>query len=238
LRFDRSRVAGVHRPSVAVAARRAGRSRPLRPVRDGIHLAGMRRRGRERLLRYRARPPFALERLQQIGDNQLFYRLPQPRPDGSTQLRLTPLELIERLAALIPPPRMHRHRYHGVHPIRHCARRSPLWRGRQARPPAHRCQPAIPRSPPCARRLALCGRCCLPASTRSSPCAARCAGPRCALLTHLGEPTTPPEVAPARGPPLWDPVTESVPHWGAAPAPVPEYVLDQRQAHENERRPS
>jgi hypothetical protein len=29
-------------------------------------------------------------------------------------LRLTPLELIERLAALIPPPRLHRHRYHGV----------------------------------------------------------------------------------------------------------------------------
>ena len=29
-------------------------------------------------------------------------------------MRLTPLELIERLAALIPPPRLHRHRYHGV----------------------------------------------------------------------------------------------------------------------------
>ena len=27
---------------------------------------------------------------------------------------MTPLELIERLAALIPPPRIHRHRYHGV----------------------------------------------------------------------------------------------------------------------------
>jgi hypothetical protein len=30
------------------------------------------------------------------------------------QLRPTPLQLIERLAALIPPPRLHRHRYHGV----------------------------------------------------------------------------------------------------------------------------
>jgi hypothetical protein len=31
-------------------------------------------------------------------------------------LRLTPLQLIERLAALIPPPRLHRHRhrYHRV----------------------------------------------------------------------------------------------------------------------------
>jgi hypothetical protein len=39
---------------------------------------------------------------------------PKPQPDGRTELRLTPLELIERLAALIPPPRIHRHRYHGV----------------------------------------------------------------------------------------------------------------------------
>jgi hypothetical protein len=29
-------------------------------------------------------------------------------------LSLTPLELIDRLTALIPPPRLHRHRYHGV----------------------------------------------------------------------------------------------------------------------------
>ena len=62
----------------------------------------------------RARPPFALERLEQVGHNQLVYRFPKPQPDGSTQLRLTPLELLERLAALIPPPRLHRHHYHGV----------------------------------------------------------------------------------------------------------------------------
>ena len=37
-----------------------------------------------------------------------------PAPDGRTELRLSPLELLERLAPLIPPPRMHRHRYHGV----------------------------------------------------------------------------------------------------------------------------
>ena len=35
-------------------------------------------------------------------------------PDGRTELRLTPLELIDRLATLIPPPRLHRHHYHGV----------------------------------------------------------------------------------------------------------------------------
>jgi hypothetical protein len=49
-----------------------------------------------------------------------------------------------------------------------------------------------------------------------------------AILAHLGEPTAPPEVAPARGPPLWDLVAEPVPRWDDCPAPVPEYVFDQR----------
>lgn len=30
------------------------------------------------------------------------------------ELTLTPVELIERIAALVPPPRTHRHRYYGV----------------------------------------------------------------------------------------------------------------------------
>jgi len=72
------------------------------------------RAGLERLLRYCARPPVALERLEQLGEDALIYRFDQPQPDGRTQLRLTPLQLIERLAALIPPPRLHRHRYHRV----------------------------------------------------------------------------------------------------------------------------
>ena len=48
------------------------------------------------------------------------------------------------------------------------------------------------------------------------------------ILRHLGEPTSPPEVARARGPPVWDPVTEPVPRWDDSPAPVPEFVFDQR----------
>jgi hypothetical protein len=47
------------------------------------------------------------------------------------------------------------------------------------------------------------------------------------ILTHLGEPTSPPAVARARGPPLWDPAPEPVAH-DEAPEPVPEYVFDQR----------
>jgi hypothetical protein len=65
-------------------------------------------------LRYCARPPFALERLELIDEQQVIYRLPRTQRDGTTALSLTPLELIDHLAALIPPPRRHRHRYHGV----------------------------------------------------------------------------------------------------------------------------
>jgi hypothetical protein len=72
------------------------------------------RRPLERLLRYCARPPFALERLELLDAERVVYRLPKPQRDGTTALTLTPLELIDHLAALIPPPRRHRHRYHGV----------------------------------------------------------------------------------------------------------------------------
>jgi hypothetical protein len=36
------------------------------------------RAGLERLLRYCARPPFALERLEQLAHDQLVYRFPRP----------------------------------------------------------------------------------------------------------------------------------------------------------------
>jgi hypothetical protein len=78
--------------------------------------------GLERLVRYCARPPFALHRLHAMGGNEalrspearLLYRLPGPTPDGRTVLLLSPLELLQRLACLVPPPRVHRHRHHGV----------------------------------------------------------------------------------------------------------------------------
>jgi hypothetical protein len=64
-----------------------------------VRIEGADRAGLERLLRYCARPPFALERLEQVGHDQLVYRLPKPQPDGRTELRLSPLELIEREVA-------------------------------------------------------------------------------------------------------------------------------------------
>jgi len=72
------------------------------------------RQGLERLLRYCARPPFAADRLEELDPQRLIYHLPKPGPDGRTQILLSPLKLIGRIAALVPPPRQHRHRYYGV----------------------------------------------------------------------------------------------------------------------------
>jgi hypothetical protein len=60
------------------------------------------------------RPPFAADRLEEIDDRRLIYHLPKPSLDGQTPIVLSPLELIGRIAALVPPPRQHRHRYYGV----------------------------------------------------------------------------------------------------------------------------
>ena len=79
------------------------------------------RAGLERLLRYCARPPFSMERLRKAGSELVYRCAKQHSEPGSDkrgakvdELHLTPLELIDRIAALVPPPRTHRHRYFGV----------------------------------------------------------------------------------------------------------------------------
>ena len=88
----------------------------------------------EHLLRYCARPPFALERLSVMRGEDgriacVRYVLPRhkaanwvgpgrgrksTRPGASGVVELSPFEFLDRLADLVPPPRKHRHRYHGV----------------------------------------------------------------------------------------------------------------------------
>jgi hypothetical protein len=68
----------------------------------------------ERLCRYVARPPVAAERLSRIADGRLLYRLKHRWRDGTTHVVFEPGELVEKLAALVPPPRFHLVRYHGV----------------------------------------------------------------------------------------------------------------------------
>ena len=72
------------------------------------------RHGLELLCRYGARGALSLARLSRREDGRLTYRMKRADADGSTQLVLTPLELTRRLAALVPPPRVHLLHFAGV----------------------------------------------------------------------------------------------------------------------------
>jgi len=81
-----------------------------------VRIAATDRAGRERLLRYCARPPFALDRLHELDPERLLYESAKQSPGGTGPQILTPLQLLDRLAVLVPPPRVHRHRHLLVRP--------------------------------------------------------------------------------------------------------------------------
>lgn len=68
----------------------------------------------ERVCRYIARPAIAENRLFTSANGDVIHKLRKPWDDGTVAVRLTPLELMERLAALVPRPRVHLTRFHGV----------------------------------------------------------------------------------------------------------------------------
>ncbi len=47
------------------------------------------------------------------------------------------------------------------------------------------------------------------------------------ILTHIGEPTDPPRIAPARGPPTWEAEVESLPSADTIAQPEPDFQFDQ-----------
>src|SRR5271167_1297582 len=110
-----------------------------------VDIASHQREKLERLCRYVSRPPVASERLALTASGQVRYTLKTPYRDGTTHIVLEPLDLMARLAALVPKPRMHLTRYHGVF-APHSQYRSavtPAQRGRGAlRPPASDADPA------------------------------------------------------------------------------------------------
>jgi hypothetical protein len=70
----------------------------------------------ESLCKYAARPPLAHERLQETSGGRLVYRMKTPWWSGQTHVVMERIELIEKLAALVPRPR-----YHIVsHPVWYC----------------------------------------------------------------------------------------------------------------------
>jgi hypothetical protein len=67
----------------------------------------------EQLIRYTARGAVSLERLVQDTNGDLVYTFTHPWSDGTTGIRLSPGELLEKLAALVPLPHVHLVRYGG-----------------------------------------------------------------------------------------------------------------------------
>ena len=59
------------------------------------------------LCRYILRPPLAKDRLKKVGGNDYELKLKTPWSDGTTSLRLSSMELLERLTSLILPPKAH-----------------------------------------------------------------------------------------------------------------------------------
>ena len=71
------------------------------------------RRASTRLLG-QLRPALSDERVQLKAAGQVELKLKTPWRDGTTHLMMSPLEFMQRLAALVPRPRLHLIRYHGV----------------------------------------------------------------------------------------------------------------------------
>jgi hypothetical protein len=73
----------------------------------GIDIEPHQRPKLERLCRYVSRPPVAVDRMALTASGQVRYTLKTPYRDGTTHIVLEPLDLMARLAALVPPPRIH-----------------------------------------------------------------------------------------------------------------------------------
>jgi len=155
---------------------------------------------RERLTCYCARPPFALERLSVLADGRIAYRIKQPRKTATHRI-LTPVELLARIAALIPPPRHPFLRYHGV------LAPSSKWRSAIVpRPPNEDSSPAhSPKSKPSAhsqgsdrhRQHSLAG---------AAPERGCARNPGATAAAPSAPPTAPPTAASARPPPPPPPI--------------------------------
>ena len=108
-----------------ITATEGNSAKPITAARDGFSRFGnalnaavacraQERQKLQRLWRYVARPPLALERLSRDGDGLVVHELKRPFRDATTECLFEPLDLLARLAALVPRPRSHLIRYHAV----------------------------------------------------------------------------------------------------------------------------
>src|SRR5262249_13978222 len=71
-----------------------------------VHVAANNRDGLEQLARYVPRPPIAQDRLTRTADGRVLLTLKTEWSDGTTALLFASVELLQRLAALAPAPRI------------------------------------------------------------------------------------------------------------------------------------
>jgi len=76
------------------------------------------RAGLERMCRYLLRPPVSEDRLEvkrsHQGSDTVVYKLKSQWSDGTKAILLSGVEFVEKIVALIPQPRIHGTRFHGV----------------------------------------------------------------------------------------------------------------------------
>lgn len=88
-----------------------------------------------RLARYLLRPPLAKARLEQRPDGLLLLTMRKPWRDGTTGFVYSPLELTEKLAALVLRPHVRNVHFHGVFASRSAWRADVVAFGRPSPPP-------------------------------------------------------------------------------------------------------
>ena len=79
----------------------------------GVYCAPQERKKLEKLCRYVTRPAVAEERLKLQPNGDIVLRLKTKYSDGTSHLLFSGLEFIEKLAALVAPPRIHLTRFFG-----------------------------------------------------------------------------------------------------------------------------
>ena len=80
----------------------------------GSHIEASDRQRLEQMVRYMLRPKVANARLRKLSDGRVELTLKRPMHDGTRAIALTPSQLLRRLAAIVPPPRVHALRYFGA----------------------------------------------------------------------------------------------------------------------------
>ena len=111
----------------------------------------------EKLCRYITRPAISEKRLSIALQGRVRYQLKTPWRNGTTHVEWDPVDFIAKLAALVPPPRAHLTRFHGVFAPNAALRAqlTPSGRGRRhdaAVEPADASANDAPRSPEEKRR--------------------------------------------------------------------------------------